>query len=127
MRRLVLAINGIAVLAGAGAFGYLLFQVDVTQAPDYLPLVLIAALMLVVWGLLAYLSYGIRFSLSREHSGLLLWRSERQALLLALLLGMHLTLQGFLLWNIFSASILTLVIIVFEYYFLSQESTQTSN
>ena len=125
MRRLVLAFNGLAVLLGAGTFGYLLFRVDVTQAPDYLPLILIGALMLVVWGLLAYLSYGIRFSLFREHSGVLLWRSERQALLLALLLGTHLTLQGFLLWNIFSASILTFVIIFFEYYFLSQETTST--
>jgi hypothetical protein len=49
-------------------------------------------------------------------------RSERQGLLLGILFGLQLALQGFLLFNILSATILTIAIFLLEFFFIAQEN-----
>lgn len=123
MKTIVLIINTLAILLGGGAIAYMLVSVDVTQSPGTVVAAFIVAVMAVVWGIVTMLLYWARTLLLGKHSRQAFLRSERQGLLLALITGIQLSLQGLLLWNIFSAGILTLVILLLEYYFLSQEST----
>ena len=123
MKNIVLIINTLAILLGGGAIAYMLVSVDVTQSPGSVVAAFIVAIMAVVWGVVTMILYWARTLLLGKHSQQAFFRSQRQGLLLALIAGIQLSLQGLLLWNVFSAGILTLVILLLEYYFLSQEST----
>lgn len=123
MKNILLIINIFAILFGGGISAYMLVSVDVTQSPNTLVTAFIVAIMALVGGLVTSFLYAVRVLLLRKHSVQALLRSQRQGLLVSIIVGIQLALQGFMLWNIFSASILTLVILLLEYYFLSQEST----
>ncbi len=118
-----LIINTLAILLGGAGVAYLLVSVDVTQNPNTALVAFIVALMVFVWGAVTLLLYWMRTLFFGKHSMKSFIRSQRQGFFLALVTGIQLSLQGLLLWNVFSAGILTLVILLLEYYFLSQEST----
>lgn len=126
MRKFLLILNVLCAIGGFGLVFYIVTQVDITTSPQNWVIVLILSLMTTVWGLFAILGYGVRWVFAQNKSiPHILWRSERQAMWLALLIGIQLVLKGFLLWNIFNASILTLAVIMLEMIFLNQESVKS--
>lgn len=123
MKRVLLLLNVISLIIGSSSLAYLLAYIDVSKVSYIYVWWFIGSFVFVVWGLFAVILYSIRkiFSEKSKHD-LLLVRSERQALLLALLSGIHLSLQGFMIWNLFSAIFLTLIVVILESYFLTQEN-----
>ena len=111
---------------GLSGAWYIVNNIDPTEGGIFIPWILVGAITLTLWAILAYLGYGLRllFPVNRQQQNqhFVLIRSERQALLLSILIGLQLILQGFLLWNIFSGILLVGVIFVLEVFFMSQES-----
>ncbi len=123
MKRALLFLNVISLIIGSSSLAYLIAYIDVSKVSYIYVWWFIGSFVLVVWGLFAIILYFIRVIFSdRSKHYLLLIRSERQALLLALLSGVHLSLQGFMIWNLFSAIFLTLIVVILESYFLAQEN-----
>ncbi len=123
MKNTFLILNTLAILLGGGIIAYMLVSIDVTNSPTTVVAAFVVATMSVVWGIITLLLYWVRTLILGKHSSKAFLRSQRQGFLLALVTGIQLALKGLLLWNVFSASILVLVILLLEYYFLSQEST----
>jgi hypothetical protein len=87
----------------------------------------LVCIIVIVWSITTYLGYSIRLFLSHNlfknrDTSYILMRSERQGLLLGILFGLQLALQGFLLFNILSATILTIAIFLLEFFFIAQEN-----
>jgi len=123
MKRLLLFLNIISIVVGGSSLAYLLAYVDVTKVSYIYIGWFIVSFALIVWGLFAIILYLLRRMFAKkEQYDLLLIRSERQAFLLSLLSVIHLSLQGFMIWNFFSAIFITLIIVILESYFLNQEN-----
>lgn len=129
MAKLFLWINSILLLiAGVGVY-YILVKTNPTDSPIFVIWILLACFTIITWSIAAYLGYSIRLFLSHNifknrDKSYILARSERQGLLLGLLLGIQLALQGFLLFNVISATILTIAILLLEFFFIAQETKQ---
>ena len=122
MKLLLLSLNIIFIVVGGAGFGYMLFSVDVTEMSNTIIALFIISVSFVVWGLVTTFMYWFRAVVLGNNSIQALIRSQRQGFLLGAMTAVQLTLLGSLLWNIFSASILGLVILLLEYYFLSHET-----
>ena len=125
MRKLSLWIHSLLGIGGIISIWYIIRYIDPTNTASIVPWLLIASLVSVLWTLFFYLLYGLRMVLLRQkdakHINYIWIRSERQGLILAGLFGMHMLLQGFLIWNVFSATILTLVVFIVEALCMTQE------
>ncbi|NBP55514.1 hypothetical protein EBU71_03045 [bacterium] len=127
MTKLFLWINSILLLIASGGAYYIIFRTNPTEVPIPLVWALLVCILIIVWSITAYLSYTMRLFLShnlfknRDTSYILL-RSQRQGLLLGILFGLQLALQGFLLFNILSATILTIAVFLLEFLFIAQEN-----
>jgi len=127
MTKLFLWINSILLLIASGGAYYIIFRTNPTEVPIPLVWALLVCILIIVWSITAYLSYAMRLFLShnlfknRDTSYILL-RSQRQGLLLGILFGLQLALQGFLLFNILSATILTIAVFLLEFLFIAQEN-----
>jgi hypothetical protein len=102
-------------------------QKNPTEVSVSLVWVFITCITIIAWSVFSYLGYSMRLFLyntilKNRDSRHILLRSERQGLLLGLLLGMQLALQGFLLFNILSATILTIAVFLLEFFFIAQEN-----
>lgn len=123
MKRFLLFLNIISIIVGGSSLAYLLAYIDVSKVSYIYIGWFIVSFAFIVWGLFAIILYFLRRIFAKqEQYNLLLIRSERQALLLALLSIIHLSLQGFMIWNFFSAIFITLIIVILESYFLNQEN-----
>lgn len=127
MTKLFLWINSILLLIASGGAYYIIFRTNPTEVPIPLVWALLVCILIIVWSITAYLSYTMRLFLShnlfknRDTSYILL-RSQRQGLLLGILFVLQLALQGFLLFNILSATILTIAVFLLEFLFIAQEN-----
>lgn len=127
MTKLFLWINSILLLIASGGAYYIIFRTNPTEVPIPLVWALLVCILIIVWSITAYLSYTMRLFLShnlfknRDTSYILL-KSQRQGLLLGILFGLQLALQGFLLFNILSATILTIAVFLLEFLFIAQEN-----
>ena len=125
MTKLLLWLNTILLLGGLGIVYYIVTKTNPTEVNIALIWGLILSLSVIIWSIATFLGYSIRLFLFRNKTkkpSYILMRSERQGLILGLLFGLHLALQGFLLWNVFSATILTIVVFVLEFFFIAQET-----
>lgn len=127
MTKLVLWLNGIFLLVGLGLSYYILFNINPTEVGSIYIWILLTSFVVIIWSLFALFGYYIRNILTdslfknRDKSYILI-RSERQGLLLGVLFGLQLALQGFLLSNILSATILTIAVFLLEFFFIAQET-----
>jgi hypothetical protein len=124
MTKLILWLNTILLLGGLGVIYYIIVKTNPTEVNIAFVWGLIASFSIIIWSITAFIGYGVRLFLFRNKTKrptYLLMRSERQALILGLLFGLHLALQGFLLWNVFNATILTIAVFVLEFFFIAQE------
>lgn len=125
MTKLLLWLNTILLLSGLGGIYYIIVKTNPTEVNITIVWGLIASFSIIIWSITAFIGYGIRLFLFRNKTkkpAYVLIRSERQGLILGLLFGLHLALQGFLLWNVFSATILTIAVFVLEFFFIAQET-----
>jgi len=127
MARLFLSINSSLLLISVGVLYYIVSQKNPTEVSVSLVWVFITCITIIAWSVFSYLGYSMRLFLyntilKNRDSRHILLRSERQGLLLGLLLGMQLALQGFLLFNILSATILTIAVFLLEFFFIAQEN-----
>jgi hypothetical protein len=125
MTKLLLWLNTILLLGGLGSLYYIIVKTNPTEVNIVFVWGLIASFSIIIWSITAFIGYTIRLFLFRNKTkkpAYILMRSERQGLILGLLFGLHLALQGFLLWNVFNATILTIAIFVLEFFFIAQET-----
>jgi hypothetical protein len=125
MTKLLLWLNTILLLGGLGGIYYIVTKINPTEVNSIFVWGLIASFSIIIWSITTFLGYGIRLFFFRNKTkkpAYLLIRSQRQGLILGLLFGLHLALQGFLLWNVFSATILTIAVFVLEFFFIAQET-----
>lgn len=127
MTKLFLWLNSILLLIASGGAYYIIFRTNPTEVPISLVWVLLVCIVIIVWSITAYLGYTMRLFLSHNlfknrDTSYILIRSQRQGLLLGILFGLQLALQGFLLFNILSATILTIAIFLLEFFFIAQEN-----
>jgi hypothetical protein len=127
MKKLFLWVNSILLLIASGGAYYIIFNTNPTDMPVTIVWALIACIVVIVWSITTYLGYYIRLFLSHnifknKDTSYILVRSERQGFLLGILFGIQLALQGFLLFNILSATILTIAIFLLEFFFIAQEN-----
>lgn len=127
MTKLFLWLNSILLLIASGGAYYIIFRTNPTEVPISLVWVLLVCIVIIVWSITAYLGYTMRLFLSHNlfknrDTNYILLRSQRQGLLLGILFGLQLALQGFLLFNILSATILTIAIFLLEFFFIAQEN-----
>lgn len=125
MTKLLLWLNTILLLGGLGSIYYIITKTNPTEVNIVFVWGLIASFSIIIWSITAFLGYSIRLFLFRNKTkkpAYILIRSQRQGLILGLLFGLHLSLQGFLLWNVFSATILTIAVFVLEFFFIAQET-----
>jgi hypothetical protein len=125
MTKLLLWLNTILLLGGLGSLYYIIVKTNPTEVNIVFVWGLIASFSIIIWSITAFIGYAIRLFLFRNKTkkpAYILMRSERQGLILGLLFGLHLALQGFLLWNVFNATILTIAIFVLEFFFIAQET-----
>lgn len=112
-------LNGGAVILGGGGFFYMLSSIDVSQNTTFaVPFIL--SIMLMVWGSMALFLQIIYFfsKLTSRKTG----RAQRQALFISLLIGMHLSLQALLVWNVFTAFLISFIFVATEYFLHTHES-----
>lgn len=127
MTKLFLLLNSILLLIASGGAYYIIFRTNPTEVPISLVWVLLVCIVIIVWSITAYLGYTMRLFLSHNlfknrDTSYILIRSQRQGFLLGILFGLQLALQGFLLFNILSATILTIAIFLLEFFFIAQEN-----
>lgn len=127
MQKLFLWLNSILFLIASGGAYYIVFNTNPTYMPVTIVWALIVCIAVIVWSISTYLGYYIRLFLSHnifknKDTSYILVRSERQGFLLGILFGIQLSLQGFLLYNILSATILTIAILLLEFFFIAQEN-----
>jgi hypothetical protein len=127
MAKLFLWINSILLLIAGGGLYYIVFNTNPTDMPVFTVWLLLICVIVITWSIFTYLGYLFRLFLynnifKKKDKKYILLRSERQGLLLGLLLGIQLALQGFLLFNIISATILTIAILLLEFFFIAQEN-----
>jgi len=127
MTKLFLWLNSILLLIASGGAYYIIFRTNPTEVPISLVWVLLVCIVIIVWSITAYLGYTMRLFLSHNlfknrDTSYILIRSQRQGFLLGILFGLQLALQGFLLFNILSATILTIAIFLLEFFFIAQEN-----
>jgi hypothetical protein len=125
MTKLLLWLNAILLLGGLGGIYYIVAKINPTEVNIVFVWGLIVSFILIIWSITALIGYSMRLFLFRNKTkkpSYLLMRSERQGLILGLLFGLHLALQGFLLWNVFSGTILTIAVFVLEFFFIAQET-----
>lgn len=127
MTKLFLWLNSILLLIASGGAYYIIFRTNPTEVPISLVWVLLVCIVIIVWSITAYLGYTMRLFLSHNlfknrDTSYILMRSQRQGFLLGILFGLQLALQGFLLFNILSATILTIAIFLLEFFFIAQEN-----
>jgi hypothetical protein len=125
MTKLLLWLNTILLLGGVGSIYYIITKTNPTEVNIVFVWALIASFSIIIWSITTFLGYSIRLFLFRNKTkkpAYIFMRSERQGLILGLLFGLHLSLQGFLLWNVFSATILTIAVFVLEFFFIAQET-----
>ena len=129
MTKLFLWINSILLIAASIGLYYILVKLNPTESPIIVVWLFLLCIVIIAWSVFAYLGYSIRLFLAKyiiknKDTQYMLFRSERQGLLLGCLLGMQLALQSFLLFNILSATILTIAIFLLEFFFIAQENQQ---
>lgn len=129
MAKLFLLINSILLLMSGVVSYYILFKINPTNSHTSFIWILLICFVIITWSITAYLGYSIRLFLSHSifknrDKSYILARSERQGLLLGLLLGIQLALQGFLLFNTLSATILIIAMLLLEFFFITQETKQ---
>lgn len=127
MKKLFLWVNSILLLVASAVAYYIIFYINPTDMPVATVWVLLVCIIIIVWSITTYLGYYIRTFLSHNlfknrDTSYIFMRSERQGLLLGILFGLQLALQGFLLFNILSATILTIAIFLLEFFFIAQEN-----
>jgi hypothetical protein len=125
MTKLLLWLNTILLLGGLGSLYYIIVKTNPTEVNIVFVWGLIASFSIIIWSISVFIGYTLRSFLFRNKTkkpAYILMRSERQGLILGLLFGLHLALQGFLLWNVFNATILTIAIFVLEFFFIAQET-----
>lgn len=127
MTRLFLWLNGILLIIASGGFYYIISKTNPTDVNLTIVWMLIVSIVVAVWSITALSGYYVRSFLAKywyknKNISYILIRSERQGLLLGLLFGLQLALQGFLLFNVLSATILTIAILLLEFFFIAQES-----
>lgn len=127
MTKLFLWLNSILLLIASGGAYYIIFRTNPTEVPISLVWVLLVCIVIIVWSVTAYLGYTMRLFLyhnlfKNRDTSYILMRSQRQGFLLGILFGLQLALQGFLLFNILSATILTIAIFLLEFFFIAQEN-----
>lgn len=127
MAKIFLWINSILLLIAIVVSYYIIVKINPVESPIFFVWILLSCLITITWSITAYLGYSIRLFLSynifrNRDKSYMLTRSERQGLLLGLLLGIQLALQVFLLFNIISATILTIAIFLLEFFFIAQEN-----
>jgi len=127
MTKTLLWLNFLILVGAVTGAWYIINNVDPTNTNSIIPWIFVGTIVLSLWSIFTYISYSVRLlfphNRNRKNNTLVIIRSQRQGFLLALLVGLHLILQGFLLWNIFSGIVLVGVIFVLELFFMSQEST----
>ena len=127
MKKLFLWLNSILLLIASAGIYYIIFYTNPTEMPVAIVWSLIVCFVIIVWSIATYLGYYMRLLLyhnlfKNKDTSYILVRSERQGLLLGILFGMQLALQVFLLFNIFSATILVIAIFLLEFFFIAQEN-----
>lgn len=127
MVKISLWLNSILLLVGVGLAYYILFNINPKEANNTYVWLLLVSFSTIIWSIAALLGYYARNFLSRnllknKNTDYILVRSERQGLLLGVLFGLQLSLQGFLLYNVLSATILTIAIFLLEFFFIAQET-----
>jgi hypothetical protein len=127
MQKLFLWVNSILLLIAAAGAYYIIIYTNPTDMPVITVWLLLVCIIIIVWSITTYLGYYTRLFLSHNlfknrDKSYILMRSERQGLLLGILFGIQLALQGFLLYNILSATILTIAIFLLEFFFIAQEN-----
>jgi hypothetical protein len=127
MKKLFLWVNSILLLIASVGVYYIVVYTNPTDMPAATVWALLGCIIIIVWSITTYLGYSIRLFLSHNlfknrDTSYILMRSERQGLLLGILFGLQLALQGFLLFNILSATILTIAIFLLEFFFIAQEN-----
>lgn len=127
MVKISLWLNSVLLLVGVGLAYYILFNINPTEASNTYIWLLLFSFSTIIWSITALLGYYIRSFLSgnllkNKNMDYMLVRSERQGLLLGVLFGLQLSLQGFLLYNVLSATILTIAIFLLEFFFIAQET-----
>jgi hypothetical protein len=127
MKKLFFWLNSLLLLVASAVAYYIVVYTNPTDMPVTTVWVLLVCIIIIVWSITTYLGYSIRLFLShnlfkKRDTSYILIRSERQGLLLGILFGLQLSLQGFLLFNILSATILTIAIFLLEFFFIAQEN-----
>jgi hypothetical protein len=127
MKKLFLWLNIILLLIASAVAYYIVFHTNPTDMSAATVWALLLCIIIIVWSITTYLGYYIRLFLSHNlfknrDTNYILVRSERQGLLLGILLGIQLALQGFLIFNILSATILIIAILLLEFFFIAQEN-----
>jgi hypothetical protein len=127
MKKLFLWVNSILLLIASAVVYYIVVYTNPTDMPAATVWAFLVCIIVIVWSITTYLGYSIRLFLSHNlfknrDTSYILMRSERQGLLLGILFGLQLALQGFLLFNILSATILTIAIFLLEFFFIAQEN-----
>lgn len=127
MTKLFLWINSILLVLASVVSYYIIFKTNPTESPYYIIWILLGSFIVIAWSIVTYLGYTARLFLynnifkNRDKKYILI-RSERQGVLLGILFGLQLSLQAFLLFNVISATILTIAILLLEFFFIAQEN-----
>jgi hypothetical protein len=126
MTKLFLSINSILLLIAIIVAYYIVFKTNPTESPYYMIWILLSSFIVIIWSIAVYIGYFFRLFLlnnilKNKDSSYILNRSERQGFLLGLLFSIQLALQGFLLFNILSATILIIAVFLLEFFFIIQE------
>lgn len=127
MQKLFLWINSILLIIASFGVYYIVLSTNPTDTPTTTVWILLICIMTIVWSITTYLGYSFRLFLSHsvfknKDTSYILMRSERQGLFLGILFSLQLALQGFLLFNILSATILIIAIFLLEFFFIAQEN-----
>lgn len=127
MHKIILWFNMILLWVGIGCIYYIITNINPSESPIWVIWPLIACVVSIVWSLTAFIGFYVRMFLFRntpKHKlpPYILRRAERQGLLWGLLVGLSLLMQGFLLWNPYSVTIIVIAVFLLEFFFIAQET-----
>jgi hypothetical protein len=118
MRKAFLWATSVSLAIGTFGFLWVTQNVDVTQNVSLSLMMFALVAFAMLWGALALVGYGVRSIFSKDVNGIVVV-SGRQSFLMSLLVVVNFILQGLMLWNVFTGLMVTLIIGLSEYYFLS--------
>ena len=127
MSKIIVWFNILLFCGGLGTLYYIVTRINPSESNIMIVWALVISIVCIVWSFMALLGFYIRMFWYRnipkqKRPPYMGRRAERQGFMWGILVGLSLLMQGFLLWNPYSVTIIVIAVFLLEFFFIAQET-----